>query len=255
MIHRVAWKFRIVPWLGLALVAASPVAGVSPVPDDLLRAADAARHPIEEGVLTIRATVTGRTPEPPAVSDIEVYVRGGADALTVFRTGPLAGRRILDAGGKTWLIVPGSKRPIPIGAGRRLMGGAAIGTLARLRFADDFDAAARPGGESIDGVRCLVLDLTARRAQAPYAGGALWIGAADSLPRRARFTLPSGKPAEEVRFTFRAARGASQRLEGMEIDHLLAPDAGTHTRLDLVAATPRPLDAGLFTPAGAGGLR
>src|SRR6185369_2643635 len=109
-----------------------------------------------------------------------------ADTLAVFRSGPLAGRRILDAGGRTWLIVPGAKRPIPVSASQRLMGGASIGDLARLRFADDFTAAARPEQEPIESVPCRVLDLVARRAGAPYGGGALWVGAADSLPRLAR---------------------------------------------------------------------
>ncbi|HUD72027.1 MAG TPA: hypothetical protein VMQ62_08700, partial [Dongiaceae bacterium] len=124
--------------LALLLLAAPRALPATPSPEALLRAADAARHPIEEGVLSIRATVTGREPGPPAVSDVEVYVRGAADTLAVFRSGPLAGRRILDAGGKTWLIVPGAKRPIPVSAAQRLMGGASIGDLARLRFADDF---------------------------------------------------------------------------------------------------------------------
>ena len=258
MIGRIA-TFRIFSVPGLLLLAVLPAAPAAPSSGDLLRAADAARHPIEEGILTIRATVTGRAadgadPGPPAVSDIEVFVRGAADTLAVFRSGPLAGRRILDAGGRTWLIVPGAKRPIPVSASQRLMGGASIGDLARLRFADDFDASVRPDEEPIDGVPCRVLDLDARSRRAPYGGGALWVGAADSLPRRARLDLPSGKPGKELRFAFRAARGARPRLDRMEIDHLLAAEGVTHTTLTLLDAAARPLDAALFTPAGAGAL-
>ncbi|HUD71514.1 MAG TPA: outer membrane lipoprotein-sorting protein, partial [Dongiaceae bacterium] len=137
---------------------------------------------------------------------------------------------------------------------QRLMGGASIGDLARLRFADDFTAAARPEEEPIDSVACRVLDLVARRHGAPYGGGALWVGAADSLPRLARLNLPSGKPAKEMRFTYRENRGAAPHLDRMEIDHLLAAEGLVHTTLALLDVAPRPLDAALFTPAGAGAL-
>ncbi len=249
-----ARSMKMIGGLALLLLAAPRALPAAPSPEALLRAADAVRHPIEEGVLTLRATVTGRDPGPPAVSEVEVYVRGDADTLAVFRSGPLAGRRILDAGGRTWLIVPGAKRPIPVSASQRLMGGASIGDLARLRFADDFTAAARPEEEPIENVPCRVLDLVARRAGAAYGGGALWIGVADSLPRLARLNLPSGKPAKEMRFTFREAHGATPRLDRMEIDHLLAAEGVEHTTLALLDVAPRPLDAALFTPAGAGAL-
>lgn len=239
---------------GAALLAATRAAGGAADPAALLRAADAACHPIEEGVLTLRATVIGTAPEPASISDVEVYVRGAADSLSIFRGGPLAGRRILTAGDRTWLLVPGSKRAIPVSASQRLMGGASIGDVAALRYADQFNAVERPGEETVEGVSCRVLDLAAKSRRAGFGGGVLWVGVRDGLPRRARLTLRSGKPAKEVRYDFRAAPGGAAALERITIDHLLPSEGVVRTTLDMVAAAHRPLDAALFSPAGAGAL-
>lgn len=217
----------------------------------LLRAADAPRRVIDEGAIRIRATVAGPGAEP-VVSEIEVLVRGEDQVLCIFREGPLAGRRILSVGDKVWLLFPGTARPVPVSASQRLVGGASIADVARLSFAADFDATLRPDREDAEGVPCLVLDLKARDRKVPYASGALWIGAADRLPRRALFRLRSGLDAKDVRFERyeRTARGSELRRE--RIVHLLPNEQGLTTTLDYLGAEHRTIDPALFTPAHAG---
>jgi hypothetical protein len=231
----------------LVLLAAAKGPGAAPSARDLLAAADAPRRLIEEGSIRVRATVV----EPgtdPVVSELEVLVKGEDQSLCLFREGPLAGRRILAKGDKVWILFPGTARPVAVSASQRLIGGASIADVARLRFQDAFEATLRPGEETDEGVRCLVLDLKARDRKVPYATGTLWIGAADRLPRRALFRLRSGLDAKEVRF---AAYGKSKRgpaLRREEILHLLPNEKGWRTTLEYLGEEAKPLDPALFTP-------
>ena len=225
--------------LGLALLAAAGAArgagGDAPSPLGLLRAADRPRQVIEEGVIRIRATVA--EPEKlPVVSDLEVYVQGADRALCVFRGGPLAGRKILTVQDRVWLLLPGTARAIPVSASQRLLGGASIADVARLWFATEFDATLRPGTETVGGAPCRVLDLHAKQARSAYAAGTLWIGAQDDLPRQARFTLPSGREAKEVRYADYGHQGGRPVLKRMEIVHLLPSESGLVTTLEFVAS-------------------
>ena len=213
----------------------------------LLRAADAPRRLITEGAIRVRATVE----EPgtaPVVSDLEVLVKGEDQSLCIFRGGPFAGRRILASGSKVWLVFPDTARPVAVSPSQRLVGGASIADVARLRFEGAFDATLRPGEETDEGVRCLVLDLKARDRSVPYASGTLWVSAADRLPRRALFRLRSGLDAKEVRFAAyeKTRRGPALRRE--EIRHLLPNEKGWRTVLEYLGEEARPLDPSFFTP-------
>lgn len=238
-------------FFGFGVMAAAslgaPAAPAAVDPEALLRAADAPRRVIDEGAVRIRATVREPGTEP-VVSGIEVLVRGEDQSLCLFRSGPFAGRRILSVGEKVWLLFPGTARPVPVSASQRLVGGASIADVARLRFAADFEAAIRPEREEAEGVSCLVLDLQARHRKVPYASGVLWIGEADRLPRRVLFRLRSGLDAKEVRFERyeRTARGSELRRE--EIRHLLPNEKGLTTTLEYLGAEARSIAPALFTP-------
>jgi len=214
----------------------------------LLKAADAPRRLISEGSIRVRATVE----EPgtaPVVSELEVLVKGEEQSLCLFRGGPFAGRRILANGSKVWLIFPDTARPIAVSPSQRLVGGASIADVARLRFEGSFDASLRPGEETdASGTRLRILDLKARDRSVPYASGTLWIGADDRLPRRALFRLRSGIDAKEVRFASyeKTKRGPALRRE--EIVHLLPNEKGWRTVLEYLGEEARPIDPALFTP-------
>ena len=214
---------------------------------NMLRLADAVRHPINEGVIRIRATVE-KPGEGPLVSDLEVFVQGQDRVLTVFRSGPLEGRRILTVGKKVWLLIPDVARPIPISANQRLLGGVSISDLARLSFASDYDARLLKENDLIGSDSCRVLELSARTRQASYASGILWIGRKDGLPRQAELALLSGKPAKLVHFDAYDYESDRPILKRMRIVHLLPTEHGMKTILEFTGYERRTLAADLFDP-------
>jgi hypothetical protein len=235
-------------WLLLAALAPASL----DVPA-LLREADSPRHAIEEGVMRLRVTVSESDRPEVHESVLDVYVRGADRVLCVFREGRQKDRKILVSGDRAWLLVPGVSRAVPISASQRLLGGASVADVARLRFSDF--TAELVGEEVLSGTPCLVLELTARARGAPYASGRLWVGREDHLPRRARLALRSGREAKEIRFVEYDRQGGQSVLRRMEVQHLLSAERGAMTVLEFIDYEPRPLAADFFEPASARELR
>jgi hypothetical protein len=234
-----------------ATPTATAVSKTSPEVEKWLREVDAAREAFPEAKLSARATHI-ENGAAAGTADFDVYVKGRDRVLLVFRGGKNDGRKALTLGDRMWLIVPGAEHPVPITANQRLMGGASFGDVARLSFADDFDATARPGTERVGEHVCRVLDLTAKSPKAPFPSVTLWIDAeGETLPRKLLFRLPSGKEAREVVFTkFTKVQGRTAVAE-MEIRDLLGPKSGTLTRLEYLSIQPAKIDDKVFTPEGA----
>jgi len=229
-------------WIAALSLAVSAMAAVPPGDAAaLLARADAPHDDFKEGVIRLRVAVTERG-KPPLANLLELFVKGSDASLCVFREGKQQGRKILTVGERVWLIVPGASRPVPVSKSQRLMGAASFGDIARLRFAEEYEGALRPGGDE------LVLDLSAKRKGAPYPKAVLWLDREDGLPRRLRLALASGKEAKEVRFT---GYGDKLRLRTMEIRDLLAAGDEKVTSLVFESYEPKALDPALFTPEGA----
>ena len=214
---------------------------------------DAARNAFEEAVITARANQI-ESGKVVGTADFEVYVKGRDRGLILFRGGKNSGRKILTSGDKMWLIVPGATNAVPITPNQRLVGGASVGDVARLRLAEDYTAVVRPGTEVVNGKTCRLVDLTAKSPRAAFPRVVLWYDESDRLPVRLLFSLPSGKPAKEVTFTkFTKAFGKTVVAE-MEVRDLLAKDSNTITRLEYRDVRPAKLDDKIFTPEGAKGI-
>ena len=211
---------------------------------------DQARNAFAESVITARASQV-KDGKVTGSADFQIYTKGADRGLIVFRGGKNDGRKILNVGEKMWLMVPGASRPLPITPNQRLLGGASVGDVARVRFAEDFTAVLRPAPETVGGKNCRVLDLTARSRDAPYPRVVLWFDEKDRLPCRLLFSLPSGKPVKEVTFVkFQKASGKTIVAE-MEIRDLLAGEPGAITRLEYLDYRPAKIDEKFFTPEGA----
>jgi len=219
-----------------------------------LEGIDRTRNAFEEAVITAHAAQLDGGVEQPGATDFDVYTKGRDKALIVFRGGKNAGRKILTNGDRMWLLVPGASNPLPITANQRLMGGASVADVARLRFAEDYDATARPGTEAVEGKATRVLDLTAKSSRAAYPKVVLWYDPAAKLPVKVLFTLPSGKEAKEVVFSgFGTSRGKTT-VTRMDIRDLLGRDSRVVTRLEYRDYKPAKLADEIFTPQGALGF-
>ena len=240
---------------GLLLVAASVASAQTAAEvQGWLKAVDDARNALGEAKISARASQI-EDGKVAGTADFDIYVKGRDKALIVFRGGKNDGRKALTVGDKMWLLVPGAEHPVPITANQRLMGGASFGDVARIRFAEDFTATARPGTEKIGEHDCRVLDLTAVSTKVAYPKVTLWLDVSgEFLPRKLVFYLPSGKAAREVRFTkFRKVQGKTAVAE-MEIQDLFGSKTQTLTRLEYLDIQPAKIDDAIFTPDGAGAM-
>jgi hypothetical protein len=241
-------------WAALGIVVVSATVAAEPAapdPEAILKRADAPRDAFGEGVIGLRVVVNERG-KKPLESRMEIFVKGSDSTLAVFVDGKQRGRKVLTTGDRVLLIVPGASRPVPVSKTQRLMGAASFGDIARLRFADEYEAKLRPVEETVPGpdggTRCFVLDLTAKRKGTAYPIAVLWIGSDDGLARRLHLSLASGKDAKDVAFT---RYDDKHRVMAMEIRDLIAGGGANVTQLSFESYEARPLDPALFTPDGA----
>ena len=216
----------------------------------ILELADAPKRAFPEAVIHARVVVSGNgSSEVPA--EFDLYKKGDDRGLVVFTAGKQKGRKILTVGERFWILVPGASRPIPVTANQRLMGGAALGDVAKLQFSREFDAAIRPEPEPVGGLPCDVLDLKAKDSRASYGSGRLWVDRQEHLPRKAVLNLVSGKPAKDILFERYGRENGKTVLLSMSIRDLLAGAAGGVTRLEYSNYRVAKIDDVFFTPEGA----
>ncbi|HEY6066330.1 MAG TPA: outer membrane lipoprotein-sorting protein [Thermoanaerobaculia bacterium] len=242
---------RLVFPLVLGLLAQS--AGAQRDLPALLAAVDATRNAFDEAVISARATqiVDGKE---SGRADFDVYVKGRDKGLIVFRGGKNSGRKVLTNGDRMWLLVPGSRNPVPITPNQRLLGGASFGDVARLSFSEDYAAKETGETETAAGRTCRVLELTAKSARSLYPRVLLSVDEREKLPCRVRFFLASGKEARDVTFTKFRRQGGKTVVAEMEVRELLGAASKAVTRLEYRDYRSARLDAKLFTPEGARGL-
>jgi len=232
--------------IGLVLAAQAFAA----TPDELLKMADRPKREFPEAVIHAKITVTenGKTDSP---AEFELYKKGEDRGLVVFTAGKQKGRKILTVGDKFWLIVPGSSHAIAVTPNQRLMGGASLADVSKLRFSDEFTAAAAGAPETIDGRACDVLKLTPKSPRSAYGGGTLWVDREEHLARKAVVALVSGKPAKEIVFDRYGKQDGKTVLQSMSIKDLLAGPSPSLTRIDYTNYRAAHIDDKLLTPEGA----
>jgi hypothetical protein len=233
----------------LLLFVAMP-ALAAPTADQILQLADSPKRAFPEVVLHARVTVTENgTSQTPA--EFDLYKKGDDRAIVVFTAGKQKGRKILTVGEKFWILVPGASRPIPVTPNQRLMGGAALGDVARLQFSREFDATLEADSELVDGRACDVLDLTAKSGSSSYGSGKLFVDRVEHLARKALLNLVSGKPSKEIVFERYGSVNGKTVLLTMAIRDLLAGPAASVTRLEYSSYRALKIDDSFFTPEGA----
>ena len=130
------------------------------------------------------------------------------------------GKALLMDQNNLWFHSPSSSKPIRITQQQRLLGEASNGDVASTDFSGDYNPVyLKP--ETVDGVRCHVLELTAKPdSLATYDKLNLWIRADDAKPVKAEFFAISGKLLKSARYTRYeklASNGGKEQLMALEI--------------------------------------
>ena len=209
--------------------------GSRPDPLKLLEQADVSRNGWDtfEVITVIRNYQDGELKDE---GSFDTYVRGADRTLVKFMNVDVKGQYLLMLEDAMWIYMPNTRKPIRITPLQRLLGNASNGDVARTRWAGDYDAKLK-GEETVDGVRCYVLDLAARSEGATYNRVELWVRKEDSRPRKAEIYLSSGKHYKTIFYdTFSTVHGRLLLAQMTIIDRLRG---GSTTTMTFTGYNPR----------------
>ena len=119
---------------------------------------------------------------------LEISIKGKGQTLKEFKslsksTYPPENRGtiLLYSQGDLWIYIPKVRRPIRISPRQRLIGQVANGDVIGVNFADDYDSEL-VSEEVLDGKKCYVLELKARRESVTYHRVKLWVDKSNYHP-------------------------------------------------------------------------
>jgi hypothetical protein len=199
---------------------------------DLLRRVDAFRVPYEQFLVRTRLTTyEGEKVEETALFD--AYINGDEKSLVVQKEGKNRDMKILYVEEKMWVQLPSSRRPIRITPVQRLMGQASNGDVALVSYGDDYTA--EPvDADTIDGVVCRRLLLSARKKSATYHKIFLFVRKSDYRPVKAEFFLVSGKHFKTAYYEAYALIGDRMILTRMTIHDEIRRDEKTVFEYEMI---------------------
>ena len=122
----------------------------------------------------------------------DAYFSGPEKSLVIARDYKTKDMKLLYVEENMWVHLPNTHRPIRITPIQRLMGEASNGDVARVNLSGDYDVK-RLGLEDLEGVKCMKLQLTARKKSATYHRIILFVKENDYRSVKAEFFLLSGK--------------------------------------------------------------
>ena len=205
---------------------AVPVAGATPTDAaGILAGADAYRNFRDQSFsfdLALHSQVPGKDEK---AFGLKVEIKDSHTSLVKY-VDPVSerGKAMLMAGNNLWFQSPNNRKPIRITPQQRLLGEASNGDVASTDFSGDYEPQLA-GDESIDGVECHKLKLTAKDGSpAAYKSLLLWVRKNDLAPVKAEFFAPSGKPLKTAwyrRFEPVEAAGGKRQLTEIEIVNAL----------------------------------
>jgi len=229
----------------LAAALAAPAPAAEPTAAD--RALLAASNLFAAAPEQFRARVAIRTTGGDDRTELEIW-RGGRDRLLVR---PLAARQrgklILQVGAERWLLAPGARQPVKLGAGFRLHGGISFEELLGIDIERGYRLLRT---ESAGRIVTFHLEAESATAAATGTAAARWVVDRETRrPLRADLLLESGRVARVVEF--RGFRPGSRPVP--EVVVLKDVLRGTPPlEVELLAIEEREVPAALFDLADGG---
>lgn len=149
-----------------------------------------------------------------------VWIAPGRRSLALFQHPAERGQKALMHEDAFWLFLPNAARPVRITPLQKLIGDAAVGDIASLSLADDYQV------EKVtveDG--STRLDLSAKRSSVTYAKMVLWTDSKTHAPQRASLYAAGGRLLKET--TFESDR---RQVNAMRITDAVEPERVTNVR-------------------------
>jgi outer membrane lipoprotein-sorting protein len=182
----------------------------------------------------------------------EVEARGyhvlskGIDNTVVMVTEPASekGQAILLKGRDLWIFLPTVSQPVRLSLSQRLTGQVANGDLARANFTGDYKAKLLRT-ETVDGVACHVLELTAVDRGVTYHRVLYWVRQSNSHPYKAEFYALSERHLKTARYENPKQLGGRVRPSRLVLQDALRP--GEESVLDYSDMKPRDIPDKFFT--------
>ena len=176
----------------------SPKVSTAISADEILQASDQGRNGWDSFV--VRTTIQDYEDKQLKEEGVfEVNTKGADKTLVKFLNADVKGQHLLMVEDDMWIYMPNTRKPIRITPLQRLMGDASNGDVARTHYAQDYRATLK-GEETIDGVACYVLSLSAKRDGATYKMIDYWVARETKRPKKAEIYLTSGKLYKTIHF-------------------------------------------------------
>ena len=217
--------------LVLMIVLASMARAADGQHQEILKRADEARGNLGgvEWTVSIRSMENGREEN----RELIVEAKGYNFLATLTAPPKVRQQKLLMVDRNMWFAKPGLRKPVPISARQRLVGGVAYGDIASTNYAEDYAAKALPE-EKLAGEVCNVFDLTATTKKATYDRIKYWISRDRGLGIKAEYYTVSGKLLKSATFEYTNVvnyDGADHPfISKMEIiDGVVAENTGTLT--------------------------
>lgn len=161
--------------------------------NDIVAKADRVRGPGGSFKMKIKV-VSERPGQDKQEMYLETLVKDRSTSLVKFLNPPREkGKAMLMINDDLWMFIPGSKRTFRISPQQRLMGDVSNADVARVNYADDYNAKIIKEKDKAEGKDCILLELTAK-TKVSYNKIHYWVEKGTNKPVKATFFAISGKP-------------------------------------------------------------
>lgn len=195
MIFRICLTLLISVW-SATLSAAAPLEKSS---EEMIALSDRARGNVDgiEWMAQITAHEEGRIQK----RTLKIQFRDNSSVAEFTAPRKVKGRMLLMRERNMWFIKPGLRKPVPISARQKMMGGASNGDIASTDYAGDYRAEYLRD-EVVNGRMCALFNLISIDKNTTYDRILYWVDREREVAEKAEFYTVSGKHFKTAVFEY-----------------------------------------------------
>lgn len=201
--------------MAVAPGATAQEAGVDPV--KIVHEADMVRAPSTSFEAQMEfVDYAGEDSEPKAYQ-LKLYCKGPQKSACRFEEPPRErGKAVLMIDQDCWIYMPSTKKAVRVSAQQRLVGQVSNADAARLSFSEDY-APKLIGEDTVNGLACYKLELTAKNSQVAYAKLNYYVTKEGSKPQKIEYFALSGMLLKVGTYTKYGDLGGASRPVCLEL--------------------------------------